>query len=107
MSHSKVRDGKAFAAEKKIREFKKLLLKRKRFEKDKGKRINPKDLIKKAAQAMNETISTKYELAPETIEKRRLNPNDGKYFQGRYDFMRLKKKRNNQTRNDQYNEKID
>ena len=74
MSHSKVRDGKAFAAEKKIREFKKLLLKRKRFEKDKGKRINPNDLIKKAAQAMNKTISTKYELAPETVEKRSLNP---------------------------------
>ena len=30
---------------------------------------------------MNEAISTKYQLAPETIEKRRLNPNDGKCFQ--------------------------
>ena len=29
---------------------------------------------------MNETISTKYNFAPETIEKRSLNPNDGKYF---------------------------
>ena len=29
---------------------------------------------------MNETISTKYQLAPETIEERSLNPNDGKYF---------------------------
>ena len=75
MFHSKVRGGKAFAAEQKIREFKKLLLKSKRFEKDKGgKRIKPKDLIKQAAQNMNETISTKYELAPETIEKRSLNP---------------------------------
>ena len=56
---------------------------------------------------MNETISTKYELAPETIEKRSLNPNDGKYFQEIYDFMRLKKIGNNQTRNNGYNEKID
>ena len=40
---------------------------------------------------MNKTISTKYELAPETIEKRSLNPNDGKYFQEIYNFMRLKK----------------
>ena len=56
---------------------------------------------------MNETISTKYELAPETIEKRSLNPNDGKYFQEIYDFMRLKKIGNNQTRNDRYNRRID
>ena len=56
---------------------------------------------------MNETISTKYELAPETIEKRNLNPNDGKYFQEIYDFMRLKKIGHNQTRNERYNEKID
>ena len=56
---------------------------------------------------MNETISTKYQLAPETIEKRSLNPNDGKYFQETYDFMRLWKTENNQMRNDKYNQKID
>ena len=56
---------------------------------------------------MNEAISTKYELAPQAIEKRSLNPNDGKYFQEIYDFMRLKKIGNNQTRNYRYNEKID
>ena len=38
---------------------------------------------------MNETISTKYQLAPEIIEKGSLNPNDGKYFQEIYDFMIL------------------
>ena len=107
MFHSKVRGGKAFAAEQKIREFKKLLLKSKCFEKGKGNRIKPNDLIKKAVQNMNETISTKYELTPETIEKRSLNPNDSKYFQEIYDFMGLKKIGNNQTRNDRYNEKID
>ena len=84
-------------------EFKKLLLKSKRFEKGKGKRIKPNDLIKKAAQNMNQTISTKYELVPETIEKR----NDGKYFREIYDFMRLIKIGYNQTRNDCYNEKFD
>ena len=56
---------------------------------------------------MNETISTKYNLAPETIEKRSLNPNDGKYFQQIYDFVRLRKIENNQMRNDKYNQKID
>ena len=81
MFHTPLRGGKAFAAEQKIREFKKLLLRSKRLEKQRGKRIKPNDLIRKAAQNMNETISTKYQLAPETIEKRSLNPNDGKYFQ--------------------------
>ena len=56
---------------------------------------------------MNETISTKYELSPETIEKRSLDPNDGKYFQEIYDFMRLGKIENNQSENDKYNQKID
>ena len=56
---------------------------------------------------MNKAISTKYQLAPETVEKRSLNPNDGKYFQEIYDFMRLWKIETNQTRNDQYSEKLD
>ena len=56
---------------------------------------------------MNETISTKYQLAPETIEKTSLNPNDGKYFQEIYDFMRIRKIENNQMRNDKYDRKID
>ena len=56
---------------------------------------------------MNETISTKYQLAPETIEKRSLNPNDGKYFEEIYDFMKITKIENNQMRNDKYVQKID
>ena len=50
------------------------------MEKQRSKRIKPNGLIQKAAQNMNETISTKYQLAPETIEKRSLNPNGSKYF---------------------------
>ena len=107
MFHTKVRGGKAFAAEQKVREFKKILLRSKRLEKQRGKRIKPNDLIRKAAQNMNETISTKYQLAPETIEKRSLNPNDDEYFQQIYDFMRLRKVENNQTRNNKYNQKLD
>ena len=99
MFHRKVRREKAFAAEQRIREFKSILLKSKRFEKSRKNRIKPNDLVKKAAQNMNITISTKYQLAPETIEKRSLNPNDGKYFREIYDF--------NQMRNDKYDQKID
>ena len=107
MFHTKVHGGKTFAAEQKIREFKKILLKRKRFEKLRKSRIKPDDLIRKAAQNLNEAISTKYNLAPETIEKRSLNPNDGKYFQEIYDFVRLRKIENNQMRNDKYDTKTD
>ena len=107
MFHTKVHGGKVFAAEQKIGQFKKILLRRKRFEKNSNKRIRPNDLIKKAAQNMNQTISTKYQLAPETIEKRSLDPSDGKYFQEIYDFMRIKKIENNQMRNNKYNQKID
>ena len=107
MFHTKVCGGKALAAEQKIREFKKNLLRSKQFEKSRKNKIKPNDLIKKAAEDMNETISTKYQLAPETIEKRNMNPNDGKYFQEIYDFMRIRKIENNQMRNDKYDQKND
>ena len=69
--------------------------------------MKPNELIKKATQNMNETISTKYGFAPETIEKRSLNPKDGKFFQEIYDFVRLRKIENNQMRNEKYYEKLD
>ena len=100
MFHTRLRGRKVFAAEQKIREFKKLLLRGTRLEKQQGKIFKPNDLIKQVAQYMNETISRKYELAPETIEKTSLDPNDGKYFQEIYHFMRLRKIENNQSRND-------
>ena len=56
---------------------------------------------------MNETISTKYGFAPEIIEKRSLNPKDGKYLQKIYDFVRLRKIENNQIRNEKYDQKLD
>ena len=56
MFHTKVHRGKAFAAEQKIREFKKNLLRSNRFEKYRKNRIKPNDLIKKGGQNMNETI---------------------------------------------------
>ena len=100
MFHTRLRGRKLFAAEQKIREFKKLLLRGTRLEKQQGKIFKSNDLIKQVAQYMNETISRKYELAPETIEKRSLDPNDGKYFQEIYHFMRLRKIESNQSRND-------
>ena len=97
MFHSKVRGGKAFAAEQKIREFKKILLKNKRFIKSKGERIRPNQLIKKAVENMNETISTKYGVSPE----------DGEFNREMYDFLRIKKVDNNNYRNKKYETKKD
>ena len=46
MYHTELRGGKVFAAEQKIREFKKILLRSKRFKKMKKKnRIRPNQLI--------------------------------------------------------------
>ena len=73
----------------------------------KKNRIRPNQLIKNAAENMNETVSTKYGLAPENIEKRSLNPKDGKYFQEICVSVRLRKIQNNQMRNDKYNQKLD
>ena len=67
---TKEQGGEAFATKQKIREFKKKLLRSKRFEKIRKNRIKLKDLIRKAAQNMNETILIKYNLAPETVEKK-------------------------------------
>ena len=106
MFHMHLRGGKAFPAEQKIREFKKNLLRSKRFEKMKKTRIRPNQLIKNAAENMNETVTNKYGLAPEDTEKRSLNPKDAKYFQEIYDFVRLRKIQHNQMRNDKYNQKL-
>ena len=71
-----------------------ILLRTKRFEKMKINRIRPNQLIKNATEKMNETVSTKYGLAPENIEKGSLNPKDRKYFQEIYDFVRQRKIQN-------------
>ena len=61
MYSTHVRGGKAFAAEQKICELKKLLWRSKRIEKFNGKRIKPKELIKnKATFNLNNTKSAKY-----------------------------------------------
>ena len=107
MFHSKVRGGKAFAAEQKIREFKKLLLKSKRFIKRKGERLRPLQVIKKAVENMNETISTKYGVSPESVEKNTLDLEDGEFNREMYDLQRIKKVDNNNYRTRKYETKKD
>ena len=106
MFHTRVRGGKAFAAEQKIGQFKKLLLKGKRLEKESGKRLKPLQLISNVTKNMNNTISTKYGMTPEAVEQKSL-AKDGEYFTEVYDFMRVRKIGTNQARNLKYDLKKD
>ena len=104
MFSSHIRGGKAFAAEQKIRELKKVLFKTKRTYKLQKKKINSKQIIEKAVENLNKTNSEKYRVAPETIEKKTLE-NDT--FREIYDFYRLAKVTKDANRYERYNEKLD
>ena len=64
MYSTKLRSGKAFAAEQKINELKKILLGSKHIKIMEGKRVKPNDLIKKATSNLNNTRSVKSGYAP-------------------------------------------
>ena len=72
MFSTRIRGGKAFAAEQKIRELKKLLLKIKSLYKKNAMKFKPNELIKKTTTNMNKTKTTKYQIEPEYVEKYRL-----------------------------------
>ena len=87
MFSTKLPGGKAFAAEQKIRESKKLLFKSKRLLKaTKTGRLDPRKLIRNAVQNMNNVNSLKYGVPPKTVEKKPLK--DVK-FREVYDFHRM------------------
>ena len=87
MFSTKVRGGKAFAAEQKIREFKKLLFKSKKHHKGtKTSRVDPRKLIRNAIQNMNNTNSQKYGQPHEKIEEKSL---ESEKFREVYDFQRM------------------
>ena len=72
MFSTNIRGGKAFAAEQKIRELKKILFKTKNVYKRSKKKINSKKIIEKAIENMNKINSEKYGLPPEIIEKKNI-----------------------------------
>ena len=88
MFHTKIRSGKAFVAEQKVGKFKQILNQSKRLVKRGSKRLKPNELIKRAVENMNETLSQKYDVAPETIESNSLK---SEYFKRMFDFQRIKK----------------
>ena len=96
MFRTKTHEGKAFAAEPKIREFKKILFKSKRLHKStKTSRLDSKKLIKNAVRNMNKTNSQKYDLPPETIEKKSL---ENENFREICNFHRMVKASKNAER---------
>ena len=104
MFSTRIRGGKAFAAEQKIRELKKVIFKTKNTYKLSKKKINSKKIIQKAVENLNKTNSEKYGLPPEVIEKKTLADN---VFKEVYDFYRLVKVSKVANRYEKYNEKID
>ena len=73
MYSTKLRGGKALAAEQKIHELKKLFLKGKHMKKFKHKRVKPNELIRKGTFNLNNIKSFKYGFAPQEIENKSLN----------------------------------
>ena len=104
MFSTKTRGGKAFAAEQKIREFKKILFRIKKTYKRMKKRLNSAKLIKKTVENMNNTKSIKYDLEPEVVEKQSLTDDN---FREKYDFYRLNKVTKALKRYKKYDENID
>ena len=104
MFSTRLRGGKAFAAEQKIRELKKVIFKTKRTYKLQKKKINSKQIIMKAVENLNKINSEKYGLPPDIIEKKSL---ESEYFKEIYDFHRLVKITKGINRYERYDEKLD
>ena len=104
MISTRIRGGKAFAAEQKIREFKKLLLKTKNLYKKSKMKIKTNEIIRKVTANMNKTKTLKYEVEPEKIEKKSLSDDN---FREKFDFYRLEKVGKHVARQERYNSKKD
>ena len=104
MFSTRLRGGKAFAAEQKIRELKKVIFKTKKAYNLTKKKINSKKIIEQSVKNLNKINSEKYGLPPEVIEKKTLE-ND--VFKEVYDFYRLVKVSKDANRYERYNEQID
>ena len=86
MFSTRVRCGKAFVAEQKIKEFKKLLLKVKALYKKNKTKIKLNELIKKVTMNMNKTKRAKHQTEPENVEKKSLEDDN---FREKFDFYKI------------------
>ena len=101
MFSSKLRGGKAFAAERAIRDFKKILLRSKRLNKG---RLKSYELIRKATNNLNNRKSVKYNETPNNIEKNSLEDDN---YREIFDVRRIYKVGLGKDRQNRYFEKID
>ena len=101
MFSSKLRGGKAFAAERVIRDFKKILLRSKRLNKG---RLKSYELIRKATNNLNNRKSVKYNETPNNIEKNSLEDDN---YRKIFDVRRIYKVGLGKDRQNRYFEKID
>ena len=104
MFSTRVRGGKAFAAEQKIREFKKILLKVKTLYQRTKMKLKPNELIRKVTTNMNKTKTKKYQIEPENVEKKALTDDN---FREKFDFYRLAKVGKENKRQERYMTKKD
>ena len=104
MFSTRVRGGKAFAAEQKIREFKKILLKVKTLYQRTKMKLKPNELIRKVATNMNKTKTKKYQIEPENVEKKAITDDN---FREKFDFYRLAKVGKENKRHERYMTKKD
>ena len=102
MFSTRLRGGKAFAAEQKVRQFKKLLLKIKDIYKKNKMKFKPNDILRKTTANMNKTKSTKYQIEPEEVERKSLENDE---FREKFDFYRIQKISKHHKRNERYFEK--
>ena len=103
MFSTAVRGGKAFAAEQKLRELIKRNFRLKAMRKTLLKKPNPYEIMKKSVDNANSLPSAKYKQTPNGIEKNLLNSETS---QERFNFLRLKKIREENVREEKFKRKI-
>ena len=104
MFSTRVRGGKAFAAEQKIRKFKKILLKVKTLYQRTKMKLKRNELIRKVTTNMNKTKTKKYQIEAENVEKKALTDDN---FREKFDFYRLAKVGKENKRHERYMTKKD
>ena len=82
-------------------------LKSKRILKDKSEKIKANEIIRKVTFDLNRKIMSMYDITPETILNKSLDPKTGKEFQEIYDFHRISSIKKRQARDNKYAQKID
>ena len=102
MFTTSIRDGKAFAAEQKIRELKSRIAKLKAISDKNKAKIPPTTIIRQSAENMNSVKSEKYGISLNDVEKKSLS---GEPFKTLSNFKRTERSKKISNRLDRYDKK--